>query len=74
MIFAHGLYDSVSFSILEDPNATIEIGLFAYLQIGIMAVVGILLVLMLIRRRKSVSALWHRRWDIETPAEPEKIL
>ncbi len=63
VIFAHGLYDSVSFSILEDPNATIEIGLFAYLQIGIMTVVGILALITLIKKRRSVSSLWHRKWN-----------
>ena len=63
VIFAHGLYDSISFSILENPNEPIEIGLFTYLQIGIMFAVGILALITLIRKRRSASDLWHRKWN-----------
>ncbi len=63
MIFVHGLYDSISFSILENPNEAIEIGLFTYVQIGIMFAVGILALITLIKKRRSVSDLWHRKWN-----------
>lgn len=63
VIIAHGLYDSVSFSILEDPSATVEIGAFTYLQIAIMFVLGILAVAVLWKKREEASALWNRKWE-----------
>lgn len=64
-IFAHGLYDSVSFSIIEDPNAPVEFGALVYAQIGIMFALGILALLVLMKHRKEVSDLWHRKWNLE---------
>lgn len=63
-VIAHGLYDSISFSILEDPNETMEIGTFNYIQIAIMGVLGILLVVMVVKRSKETSELWQRKWSI----------
>lgn len=63
-IFAHGLYDSVSFAILEDPNEPVEIGAFAYAQIAIMFALVILALIMLLKERKEISELWQRKWNI----------
>lgn len=63
VIIAHGLYDSVSFSILEDPSSPAEIGAFTYLQIAIMFVLGILAVAVLWKNREEASALWNRKWE-----------
>ena len=62
VIIAHGVYDSVSFSIIEDASAPVEIGLFTYLQIGIMFAVGILATVVLWKKRKEASELWNRKW------------
>jgi hypothetical protein len=63
-IFAHGLYDSVSFAILEDPDAQAELGAFTYAQIVIMFALGILTIIVLLKRSKEVSELWQRKWSI----------
>ena len=62
VIIAHSVYDSVSFSILEDASAPVEFGLFTYLQIGIMFAVGILATVVLWKKRKEASELWKRKW------------
>ena len=62
VIIAHSVYDSVSFSILEDASAPVEFGLFTYLQIGIMFAVGILATVIVWKKRKETSELWNRKW------------
>ena len=63
VIIAHGLYDSVSFSILEDPSTPSEIGVFTYAQIVIMFALGILAVAVLWKKREEACALWNRKWE-----------
>lgn len=63
-IIAHGLYDSVSFAIIEDPNEPVEYGALTYAQIAIMFVLGILAIILIIKRSKEVSDLWQRKWSI----------
>lgn len=64
VILAHGIYDSISFSILEDPNdTTIEIGAFSYLQIAIMTLAAVLALVALIKKKREASDLWNRKWN-----------
>ena len=53
VIIGHGLYDSVSFSVIEDasPTAT-DLGPFTYAQIIIMFALGIFLFVQLMKKRK----------------------
>lgn len=68
VIIAHGLYDTVTFSILEDTSSSSAIGVFTYAQIAIMFVLGILAVAVLWKKREEASALWNSKWEISNPS------